>query len=171
MKLADNFLSTIDSAKDFASVPNLGSLTLRNNTFEEIPFINNLNSTLAFLDLSLNRIRSVNPAPLQLLGRLFQITLTANFLTSFPDFYHPRLLYIYVANNAFTSIPKLPLLYKQIKLIDLASNQIQLDVSTFASFSKLATLLVSYNSLITIPKFCAGTPRGSNFVLQGKGNN
>ena len=166
--LDNNQISTINSSVDFAGFSQLTILVLDNNLLEEIPSMPNIASSLVELQLSVNRIKSVNPASVQLLSKLGKLSLARNFLTTFPDFYHPVLYYLYLDYNPMTVLPNLPILGKQLISMSISYSTLQsIDIIALAQYSALRYLGVIQTKLTTLPNYCAAGVNATFFNIGG----
>ena len=165
-----NNLTTINSSTDFFGCQ-VEVLYMQYNLLDEFPFMPNIGTTLNGLYMNNNKIKSLMPARVQILQRIQMISLTSNLLTAFPDFYHQTLKIVGLSDNQLGSIPKLPILGKNLTAIYIASNSIQsLDLIALASYAKLTYMNLALNNLTTFPNYCVGTGTTS-YSIVAYGNN
>ncbi|KAK6975105.1 adenylate cyclase [Favolaschia claudopus] len=150
LRLSRNPLNDIPG--DFMqSCTALSELYLSHTFLKKVPPSIRLGATLTLLDLSSNRLASLNDAGLDELPRLATLNLQNNRLERLLDVFPPSLLNLNVSNNKFgvfpLSITKLP----NLSRLDISFNSIRELPQAIGRLTRLTKLVVVGNRISGLP--------------------
>ena len=155
LDLSKNKLSTF-SMDLCSALPNLTQLYLRDNNITEFPYDILCHKNIEILDLSKNKITSLQRHEMQTTLSLYRLDLSKNRLSTFPSFIgdvFPGLTNLLMSSNQISDLPLCSLNLVQLRDLNLSRNNLQIIPPQFLSqCTMLQKLDLSKNRLISLPE-------------------